>query len=88
MKIKIEKANPNRLKELDVDNWSSWECKVSTFKWKYDEEEVAYILEGRVKVKTDFEEVEIKKGDIVTFPQGLKCTWNILENLKKVYTFN
>jgi len=51
------------------------------------EEEVAYVLEGKVTVKTSQGAVTITKGDLVTFPQGLACTWNVLEPIKKRYTF-
>jgi uncharacterized cupin superfamily protein len=87
LKIRIEKATEEKLKKLKVSDWSPWECEPSTFDWQYDCDESAYILEGRVKVKTAEEEVEIKKGDIIHFPKGLKCSWNVIEKIKKVYTF-
>jgi len=41
---------------------------------------------GKVKVNTaDGEEVEFGKGDLVTFPQGVKCTWDVKEKIRKVY---
>lgn len=86
--IKIEKATPEKLKELKVDSWSPWECEPSTFDWEYSSEETAYVKEGKVKVKTASGEVEINQGDIVTFPKGLKCTWNVIKRISKVYTFN
>lgn len=86
-KIRIEKATDEKLKQLDVKSWSPWECDPSTFDWEYDCDESAYVLEGKVKVKTPEEEVEIKKGDIVHFPKGLKCTWVVQEKIKKVFTF-
>ncbi|MFH1622674.1 MAG: cupin domain-containing protein [Candidatus Omnitrophota bacterium] len=86
-KIRIEKATEEKLKKLDVKNWSPWECEPSTFDWQYDCDESAYVLEGKVKVKTPEEEVEINKGDIVHFPKGMKCTWKIIEKIRKVYTF-
>jgi uncharacterized cupin superfamily protein len=85
--IKIEKPSKERLKELGVDNWSPWECEPSTFDWEYTTEETAYILEGKVKVKTDKGEVEINPGDLVHFPKGLRCTWNVIKKIRKVYTF-
>ena len=45
------------------------------------------MLEGKVVVKTDSGEVEINKGDLVKFPKGLKCTWDVKKTIKKVYTF-
>ncbi len=87
-KIKIEKPTQEKLKKLNIDSWSPWGCEVSVFDWEYSSDETAYILEGKVKVKTPSQEVEINKGDLVTFPSGLKCTWNVLEPIKKVYTFS
>ena len=86
-RIKIEKPDKQKLDSLGVKSWSPWGCDVSTFDWEYDSDEVCYILEGKVKVKTPEEEVEINKGDLVTFPKGLKCTWNVLQKIRKVYTF-
>lgn len=86
-RIKIEKPDQKKLDSLGVKSWSPWGCDVSTFDWAYDSDEVCYILEGKVKVKTPEEEVEINKGDLVTFPRGLKCTWNVLEKIRKVYRF-
>jgi len=86
-KIKIEKATTRRLKELKVETWSPWECDPSEFDWQYPDEEIAYVKKGKVLVTTeDGEEVEIKAGDIVTFPKGLKCRWKVIERIEKVYT--
>lgn len=85
--IKVEKLSDEELKSLGVDEWSSWECEPSTFDWEYDDKETCYVLEGKVKVKTPDGEVEFGKGDLVTFPEGLKCTWNVIEKTRKVYKF-
>ncbi|MEE8360273.1 MAG: cupin domain-containing protein [Candidatus Omnitrophota bacterium] len=85
--IQIEKPTQERLNALNIDSWSPWECEPSTFDWEYDTDETAYVLDGKVKIKTPSGEVEINKGDLVTFPKGLKCTWNIIEKIRKVYTF-
>ncbi len=85
--IKVEKLSDEELKSLGVDEWSSWECEPSTFDWEYDDKETCYVLEGKVKVKTPDGEVEFGKGDLVTFPEGLKCTWNVIEKIRKVYKF-
>ena len=31
--------------------------------------------------------VEMRQGDVVTFPKGLKCAWEVKKPVKKVYTF-
>lgn len=86
-KIKVEKPSKEKLEALAINNWSPWECEPSTFEWQYDEDETCYILEGKAKIKTATEEIEINKGDLVKFPKGLKCTWRIEEKIKKVYKF-
>ncbi|HDY86457.1 MAG TPA: cupin, partial [Methylophaga sp.] len=45
-KIIIEK-NPSeeRLKELGVSAWETWDCPVTEFRLDFDETEKAYILE-------------------------------------------
>ena len=67
--------------------WSVWECEPSSFDWRYDEIEIAYVYEGLVKVKTAQQELEIKSGDYVTFPAGLSCHWEVKERIRKVYKF-
>jgi uncharacterized cupin superfamily protein len=88
-KIKIERnPAPERLNELDVFSWQIWTKEISEFPWEYDEQEICYFLEGAVVVKTDAgETVEFGKGDLVTFPKGMTCTWNIRKNVKKHYLF-
>lgn len=85
--VKVEKLSDEELKSLGVDEWSPWECESSTFDWEYDDKETCYVLEGKVKVKTPDGEVEFGKGDLVTFPKGLKCAWNVIEKIRKVYKF-
>jgi uncharacterized cupin superfamily protein len=94
MDIKIEKLDKEKMKRLGLPDsprssgeWNPWECEPSTFNWQYSDTEIAYVYEGKVKVKTDKGEVEINKGDFVTFPKGLACTWQVLEKIRKVYKF-
>lgn len=91
-KIIIEKISSEKKKALmipdtcsETQDWSVWECAASTFDWSYPSQEVAYVFEGKVNVKTHDGEVEINKGDLVTFPKGLSCTWHIIEPIRKVY---
>ncbi len=88
MKIKIEKPDPEWLRKHGVSAWPVWEKEASKFDWYYDTTEVCYILKGKAIVTTpDGERVEIGKGDLVTFPAGLSCTWEIVEDISKHYTF-
>ncbi|MHA1268992.1 MAG: cupin domain-containing protein [Candidatus Helarchaeota archaeon] len=85
-KIEVRKASDKDKKE--AEGWGIWEKEPSTFDWYYDTPESCYILEGEVVVKTDDgEEVEIKAGDFVRFPQGLKCVWNVKKKIRKHYSF-
>ena len=83
--------NPDEttLNELGVASWPIWEKEISTFPWTYTATETCYILEGRVIVTPDGgEPVEIKAGDLVPFPAGMSCTWEILEPIRKHYRFD
>ncbi len=87
-KIKVERPAPQKLQELGVSRWPVWEKEVSRFNWYYDTQEVCYFLEGKVVVEEEGgEKVEMGKGDLVTFPQGLKCVWDIKKAVKKHYNF-
>ena len=87
-KIIKEKPSPAQLESLQVHTWSPWECEPSTFDWTYDAEETAYILKGEVTVTCpDGQQVDLGPGDLVRFPQGLSCTWNVREKIRKVYRF-
>ena len=87
-KIIVEKPDEKKLQELGVSSWPVWEKEVSRFDWTYDEKETCYILEGRVKVEPENgEPVQFGKGDLVTFPKGLNCVWEITSPVRKHYKF-
>ncbi|ROL58480.1 DUF861 domain-containing protein [Bacteroidetes/Chlorobi group bacterium Naka2016] len=86
-KVKVEKLSEKEIQERGIKSWPIWEKEVSTFDWYYDETEQCYFLEGKVIVETDEGSIEIGKGDFVTFSQGLKCVWKILEPVRKHYRF-
>lgn len=81
--IKVEKADDEKLDALGVKSWPIWTKEPSTFDWDYDEPETCYFLEGDVEVTTDTGNVRFGKGDLVTFPQGLRCTWQVREAVRK-----
>lgn len=85
--IHIESATPARLQALGATSWPTWEKEISTFEWTYDEREVCYFLAGHVTVRTAAGEVQFGKGDIVSFPAGLSCTWVVHQPVKKHYKF-
>jgi hypothetical protein len=68
--------------------WAVWEKELSEFPWFYDEAETCYFLSGRVEVTPDGgRPVNIGKGDLVTFPKGMRCTWKVLRDVRKHYRF-
>lgn len=77
------------LEALGVLSWPIWEKEVSSFSWSYGQPETCYIIEGKAKIK-DKENglvTEIGVGDLVVFPSGLSCEWEVLEPIKKHYNF-
>ncbi|WP_199249861.1 cupin domain-containing protein [[Phormidium] sp. ETS-05] len=89
MEIKIERQpTPETLQQLGVSGWPIWTKEVSEFPWTYDDAETCYFIEGDVIVTPDRgTPVTMGKGDLVTFPAGMSCTWNIRRAVKKHYTF-
>ncbi|KAL8152286.1 hypothetical protein V2J09_010046 [Rumex salicifolius] len=88
--IRVER-NPSdtRLSELGVKQWSKWGCPPSNFPWTYSAKETCYLLKGKVKVTPEGanEAVEIQAGDLVIFPKGMSCTWDVSETVDKHYLF-
>ena len=88
--IKID-HNPSQqyLNELGVTSWGIWEKEASIFPWTYDATETCYFISGDVVVTPDGgEPVRMGKGDLVTFPKGMSCTWEIRQDVKKYYMFS
>jgi len=85
--IDVER-NPSeaRLGELGVKTWPIWTKDASQFPWRYDGEETCYFLAGDVTVIPDGgKPVRMGKGDLVTFPAGMSCTWQIRSAVRKHY---
>jgi uncharacterized protein len=89
-KIEVEHdPSADRLKQLGVEDWPIWTKEESEFAWTYDEQEVCYLLDGRVVVtpQEGGESVTIVKGDLATFPAGMKCSWKVIQKVRKHYWF-
>jgi hypothetical protein len=84
----VRKPEPGE--EEKLKKWSVWSCDTSTFDWDYTEKETCLILQGEVTV-TDRpptqDSVSFSQGDVVEFPPGLKCIWNVKKPVKKHYNF-
>ncbi len=85
--INVE-SNPSqsRLDTLGVSKWPTWEKEVSVFPWVFPEQEIAYILEGECVITPEGgKPVSFAKGDLVTFPAGMVCSWEVKKPLHKHY---
>ncbi|WP_309236569.1 cupin domain-containing protein [Microcoleus sp. FACHB-672] len=89
MEIKVDRQpSEEHLNRLGAFSWGIWTKEASEFPWTYDEAETCYFLEGDVVVTpAEGEPVEMGKGDLVTFPAGMSCIWNIRKDVKKHYRF-
>lgn len=75
--------------ELWVDGEKSagiWQVTAGPSYWRQEENEVIYVLSGRMTVTPDGgEPLDVNAGDIAVFPLGWAGTWQIHETLRKVY---
>ena len=86
--IKQSQPTTELLESLEVFSWPIWTKEVSRFEWTYDSEETCYFLEGDVTVTPDSgEPVHMGVGDLVVFPAGMSCVWEIRRAVRKHYRF-
>jgi uncharacterized protein len=82
---------PDDQQAADCKQWPIWTCKESKFDWDYTQTETCLILEGEVTI-TDRPagqaSVSFGPGDLVVFPSGLKCIWQVNKPVKKHYNFS
>ena len=72
--------------QYGIKSWPIWECEPSKFQWNYDDKEICLIFEGQAKISTkNVENYFIKAGDLVEFPAGLLCEWEVTKSIKKHY---
>ena len=76
------------INELGIKDWPLWACEPSKFPWTYRDQETCLILEGDVTVTPiEGEPVRFGAGDLVIFPQGMTCTWEVHKAVRKHYRF-
>ena len=69
-----------------IKSWPIWECEPNKFQWHYDEKEICLVIAGQATISTQTGEIyEIKAGDLVEFPKGLYCEWEVTKRIKKHY---
>tara|TARA_B100001121_G_C18510381_1_gene536394 strand:- start:218 stop:493 length:276 start_codon:yes stop_codon:yes gene_type:complete len=75
--------------ELGIKNWPIWTCDVSSFDWAYEDKETCLLLEGEVTVTPKGgKPIKFSAGDLVTFPAGMKCSWEVHQPVSKHYRFD
>lgn len=85
MQIEVEQKSDDQLIAIGVFSWPVWTKEVSIFPHTYEDIERCYMLDGEVEVDAYGEKVRFGKGDFVTFPVGMTCTWNVLKPVRKHY---
>lgn len=69
-----------------------WGCPPGKITLKYDATETCYFVRGRVKAyskgSTSDDAVEFGAGDVVIFPKGLSCIWDVSVAVDKYYKFD
>lgn len=87
--IEKQTIDPATFERLGIARWPTWSAGVSRFPWTYDCRETCYLLEGRVSVIPEGgTPVEIRAGELVSFPAGLSCVWEVHEPVRKHYRFD
>lgn len=80
-------TKPDSEQEATCKSWPIWRSEPSTFEWTYTDKETCLLLEGKVTVTDGKDSVNFSAGDLVVFPKGLTCTWNVQEAVSKYYNF-
>mmetsp|Transcript_52674 Transcript_52674/g.111894 ORF Transcript_52674/g.111894 Transcript_52674/m.111894 type:complete len:136 (+) Transcript_52674:24-431(+) len=85
----ISSPDKEFLEKKGVFGWGTWGCPASKFPWTYDSTESCYLLAGKVTVTPGDgrEAATFGKGDFVTFPAGMSCTWDVTEAVEKHFMF-
>ncbi len=78
---------PTEDEAQSCQSWPTWQCEPSTFDWTYTEKETCLLIEGKVTVSDGEDSVTFGPGDMVIFPNGLECTWQVHEPVRKHYNF-
>ncbi|WP_216904596.1 cupin domain-containing protein [Synechococcus sp. CCY 9618] len=89
MAISVTSPCPDAtIERLEIHSWPIWTCEPSSFTWTYDAEETCLLLEGEVTVTPEGgEPVRFGAGDLVVFPEGLRCRWQVHAPVRKHYRF-
>ncbi len=85
--IEVRKISEEEIILKGIRDWPVWEKEISRFPHTYEEEEWCYFLEGEVVIETTSGNYTLVPGDFVVFKNGLSCTWDIKQPVRKHYNF-
>ena len=78
--------SPMKLEVMGVYDWPIWRREASRFRWTYQQQETCYVLRGKFSVTPEGGETQhFKRGDLIIFPQGMNCVWDIEQDVEKHY---
>ena len=62
-----------------------WRCEPMTFDYTFPGDETFLIISGevRIDVKDEGETIDLRAGDVASFPKGVRSVWTILQPLEK-----
>ncbi len=61
----------------------------STFPYEFAGDETLHVIEGRVTIQMENgESVDLKPGDIASYPKGAKSTWKIHEPFREFFVIS
>ena len=89
----LEEATDHPMATHGLEVWEDggksagiWQCAPGPSRWVLEENEVIYLVAGRMTVTPDGgESTDVGPGDIAVFPLGWTGTWVIHETVRKVY---
>ena len=90
LQISVSSSCPeSTIHELGIkQQWPIWVFDPSSFPWTYSNKENCKLLEGDVTVTPEGgEPVSFGVGDLVVFPEGMSCTWEVHKGVRKHYRF-
>ncbi|KAL3678923.1 hypothetical protein R1sor_021879 [Riccia sorocarpa] len=83
-------VTPERLKELGMERWSSWECGPGvTYRHEWKVDELVYIAKGSVMVSPAEceDDAYFYQGDLVRFPKWLVACLTFDEDYEQRYKY-
>ena len=69
-----------------IKSWPIWECEPNKFQYNFDDKEICLSIEGQATISTKNGDIPfIKAWDLVEFPAGINCEWEVTKSIKKHY---